>query len=169
MPIPRSLPIRKFYPDTGLLCSSLQQQNAALTPSREPLKEILSGANRPSCAVYKASMIIRLHVINEKSLKDHFEFIHLFKKQVNHPFLVTLRHSNPLPAVKEALTKSYPKGLNLESFILILFVLLKGSSDHQDRARGQQKQLERAPVRPCGACVYVHVHVCVRVCVHVCA
>lgn len=114
-------------------------------------------------------MIIRLHMINEKSLKDHFEFIHLFKKQVNHPFLVTLRHSNPLLAVKEALTKSYPKGLNLESFILILFVLLKGSSDHQDLARGQQEQLESAPVCLRGACVYVCMHVCVHVCVRMCA
>lgn len=113
-------------------------------------------------------MIIRLHVINEKSLKDHFEFIHLFKKQVNHPFLVTLRHSNPLPAVKEALTKSYPKGLNLESFILILFVLLKGSSDHQDRARGQQKQLGPLCVRVVHAymCACMRVSVCVSTCVH---
>ena len=51
-------------------------------------------------------------LINEKSLKDYFDFIHLFKKQVDSPFLVALRHWDSMMAPNEALTKSYPKGLN---------------------------------------------------------
>ena len=43
-------------------------------------------------------------LINEKSWKDYFDFIHLFKKQVDSPFLVALRHWDPLTALKEALT-----------------------------------------------------------------
>lgn len=85
-------------------------------------------------ALYKVSITIRLHLINGKSLKD---LIHLLTKQVDHPFLVVLGHWDPLPGVKEAVSKFYPKGLSLQSFILILFVLLKGSSDHQDLAREQ--------------------------------
>lgn len=75
-----------------------------------------------------------MHLIHEKSLKD---WIHLLTKQADHPCLVALRHRDPLPAVKEALSKFYPKGLSLESFILILFVLLKGSSDQQGLVREQ--------------------------------
>lgn len=102
-------------------------------------------------------------MINEKSLQDYFNFIHLFKKQADPPFLAAVRHWECPPALRESLTESCPKGLDLESLVFLFCLhLFQGSSGHQDLARRAGRTAGQR------GCVYVHDHTRVYMCAGMC-